>query len=242
MLNDRGAKPQAAVVSVTRAFEFPAAERIGQSRGRPALSRRLPDARLGHDHRRSRAQVVPMDKGLLLRFDGALDAKQATNPSNYTVTSWHYKRTYKYGRRSSRPTARRASIGSCRAAPTSRRMGARVHRPAGHQAGDADARRLDARHRRRHTVPGERVVHALRAHDVRSEKEGFGKLTVDLSPKTEAAPAAGPGERGRGPARLRALRVHRLPRAKTRRPSRSSARTSRGFTDRTARSMRVSSE
>src|SRR5262249_8551062 len=42
-------------------------------------------------------EVVPMDKGVLLRFDVALDAQQATNPANYSVERWNYKRTANYG-------------------------------------------------------------------------------------------------------------------------------------------------
>src|SRR5262249_55096269 len=42
-------------------------------------------------------EVVPMDKGVLLRFDVALDAQRATNPANYSVERWNYKRTANYG-------------------------------------------------------------------------------------------------------------------------------------------------
>jgi mono/diheme cytochrome c family protein len=38
-----------------------------------------------------------MDKGVLLRFDTALDAAGAVNPDNYSLASWHYLRTYQYG-------------------------------------------------------------------------------------------------------------------------------------------------
>jgi cytochrome c2 len=42
-------------------------------------------------------EVVPMDKGILLRFDTALDPKMATDPANFSIESWHYKRTWQYG-------------------------------------------------------------------------------------------------------------------------------------------------
>ena len=42
------------------------------------------------------SEIVPMDKGLLVRFDTAVDAAKAVNPDNYSVTSWKYKRTYQY--------------------------------------------------------------------------------------------------------------------------------------------------
>jgi mono/diheme cytochrome c family protein len=112
LLNNRSAKPQAAVVSITHAFDYPplngsvnpadgqlyiagfqivgwgtTATRIsglGRVRYTGAVSA-LP------------SEVVPMDKGLLVRFDTALDPAKAANPDNYSVTSWKYKRTYQYG-------------------------------------------------------------------------------------------------------------------------------------------------
>jgi cytochrome c2 len=42
-------------------------------------------------------EIVPMDQGVLLRFDVELDAKKAADPASYSLASWHYKRTYKYG-------------------------------------------------------------------------------------------------------------------------------------------------
>ena len=93
---------------------FPAAQRLGESRGRPAVSRRLPDPRAGGRPRRGSPglgrvrytgaastlprEVVPMDKGVLAALRrGARSAQAAANPDNYSLTSWHYKRTYQYG-------------------------------------------------------------------------------------------------------------------------------------------------
>jgi cytochrome c2 len=42
-------------------------------------------------------ELVPMDKGVLVRFDVPLDVRKAVDPDNYSLTSWHYKRTYQYG-------------------------------------------------------------------------------------------------------------------------------------------------
>jgi cytochrome c2 len=42
-------------------------------------------------------EIVPTDRGILLRFDVALDATKATNPDNYSFATWHYKRAYTYG-------------------------------------------------------------------------------------------------------------------------------------------------
>ena len=38
-----------------------------------------------------------MDKGVLLRFDVPLDAKKAADPASYSLATFHYIRTFKYG-------------------------------------------------------------------------------------------------------------------------------------------------
>jgi cytochrome c2 len=38
-----------------------------------------------------------MDKGVLLRYGVTLDRAKATDPDRYSVSTWHYVRTYKYG-------------------------------------------------------------------------------------------------------------------------------------------------
>ena len=42
-------------------------------------------------------EVVPMDQGVLLRFDVALDPARARDPASYSIQTWSYQRTYKYG-------------------------------------------------------------------------------------------------------------------------------------------------
>ena len=112
LLNNRTAKPQAAVVSITRAFEFPPLNGSVnpadgqlyvagfQILGWGTTATRL--AGLGRVRYTGAAstvpgEVVPMDKGVLLRFDAAIDAAAAVNPDNYSLASWHYLRTYQYG-------------------------------------------------------------------------------------------------------------------------------------------------
>jgi mono/diheme cytochrome c family protein len=112
MLNNRTAKPQAAVVSITRAFEFPALNgSVNPADGQLYLAgfqimgwgttaTRL--AGLGRVRYTGAVctiprEVVPMDNGVLLRFDEALDSAKAADPDNYSLTSWQYKRTYQYG-------------------------------------------------------------------------------------------------------------------------------------------------
>jgi mono/diheme cytochrome c family protein len=112
LLNERTAKPQAAVVSVTRAFDFPPLNGsvnpadgqlyIGgfQILGWGTTATRL--AGLGRVRYTGAVstlprEIVPMDKGVLLRFDAALEASTVLDPDNYSLTSWQYKRTYQYG-------------------------------------------------------------------------------------------------------------------------------------------------
>ncbi len=42
-------------------------------------------------------ECTPCDKGVLLRFNMPLDKAAATNPDNYNVERWSYKRTFNYG-------------------------------------------------------------------------------------------------------------------------------------------------
>ena len=112
LLNNRGAKPQAAVVSVTRAFEFPPLNgSVNPADGQlyiagfqilgwgTTATRLAGLGRVRYTGAPSTLprEVVPMDKGVLLRFDVALDPAKAADPDNYSLASWHYKRTYKYG-------------------------------------------------------------------------------------------------------------------------------------------------
>jgi len=42
-------------------------------------------------------EIVPTDRGVLLRFEVPLDPAKATDPDNYSFATWHYKRAYTYG-------------------------------------------------------------------------------------------------------------------------------------------------
>ncbi len=42
-------------------------------------------------------EIAVTDRGVLLRFDVALDPAKATNPDNYSFATWHYKRAHTYG-------------------------------------------------------------------------------------------------------------------------------------------------
>jgi mono/diheme cytochrome c family protein len=112
LLNERTARPQASVVSIMRDLDFPTLNGSVnpvdgqlylagfQILGWGTTATRLAGlGRVRYTGAESTLprEVVPMDKGVLLRFDVPLDKAKAVDPANYSVASWHYKRTYQYG-------------------------------------------------------------------------------------------------------------------------------------------------
>ncbi len=112
LLNDRTPKPQAGVVSVTSDFAFPPLNgSVNPADGQlyvagfqivgwgTTATRIAGLARMRYTGAPSTLprEIVPMDKGVLLRFDVPLDAKKATDPASYSLATFHYKRTFKYG-------------------------------------------------------------------------------------------------------------------------------------------------
>lgn len=220
LMNHRSAKPQAAVVSVTGAFEFPPLNgSVNPADGRlyvagfqvvgwgTTATRISGLARVRHTGAPCTLprEVVPMDQGVLLRFDVALDAKKARDPNSYSLASFHYVRSYKYG---SALYKADGTTGQDWLTPSSAYL-------------SEDGRSVFV------GVPGMKPVMQLRVgwslaaaggalfeenayttpyelpkFDPRAE--GFGGITVDLTPRAAVARAAGPvnAEEGR--------RVYRL--------------------------------
>ncbi len=208
MLNERSSRPQAAMVSVTRAFDFPPNNGSVnpadgqlyitgfQILGWGTTATRL--AGLGRVRYTGAVstlprEVVPMDKGVLVRFDVPLDPAAAANPDNFSLTSWQYKRTYQYG---SPQFKADGTPGIDRLAPSSAYL-------------SKDRRSVFV------AVPGMRPVMQMRLgwslttadgqkfqdsafftpfdlpkFDTRAE--GFGETTIDLSARAVAASAATP--------------------------------------------------
>ncbi len=110
LMNSRFARPQAAVVSFSREFDFPTLNAVVN----PADGQLyvvgfqvwgtvvkkisgLARVRYTDKPRVLLKEVTPTDKGLLLRFNAKLDAKLATDPTSYSAERWNYKRTFDYG-------------------------------------------------------------------------------------------------------------------------------------------------
>jgi mono/diheme cytochrome c family protein/glucose/arabinose dehydrogenase len=203
LLNDRTRRLQASVVSITRAFDFPllngSVNPIDgqvylagfQILGWGTTATRL--AGLGRVRYTGAPftgprEIIPMDTGILVRFDVPLDPASASNADNFSLTSWHYKRTFNYG---SPQYKSDGSTGIDRVAP-------------GRAYVSSDRRSVFI------AVPGMKPVEQMRlawslttadGHPFQDSAyftpyelarfqprdEGFGDLTVDLSPRAVVA-------------------------------------------------------
>ena len=110
LLNHRAARPQAAVVSLTRDLAFaPLNGAVDPMDGQlyvtgfqiwGTVAKQISGlARLHYTGTPSPLprEIVPMDKGVLIRFDVTLEAKRASDPANYSAERWNYLRTAEYG-------------------------------------------------------------------------------------------------------------------------------------------------
>jgi mono/diheme cytochrome c family protein len=109
-LNERASRLQAAVVSLTRAFDFaPLAGAVNPADGQLYVTgfqiwgtqadtiTGLARYRYTGEPTTLPREIVPMDQGVLLRFDVPLDAAAAADPANYSAERWNYQRTAGYG-------------------------------------------------------------------------------------------------------------------------------------------------
>jgi hypothetical protein len=110
LLDSRADRMQAAVVSLTRDLQFPPlAGAMNPIDGQAYLagfqiwgttaSQISGIARLRYTGRASTLprEIVPMDKGVLLRFNEPLPADAATNPASFSAERWNYRRSAEYG-------------------------------------------------------------------------------------------------------------------------------------------------
>ena len=208
LLNDRTATPQAAVVSITRAFDFPPLNgAVNPADGQLYLAgfqifgwgttatRRAGLGRVRYTGAPSTLprEVVAMDKGVLLRFDERLDRATAADPDNYSVASWKYRRSYRYGS----PQLKADGAPGIDALPASRAYvstdGRSVFvavpgmKPAMQVRIGWSLATADGTPSRENAYL---TAYRLPVFDAASE--GFGELTVDLSPRPPAATSAAP--------------------------------------------------
>lgn len=139
-------------------------------------------------------EVVPTDRGVLLRFDVALDPAQAKDPDNYALSTWHYKRAHTYGSAQYQADGRTGNDHLVASSVLLSLDGKAVFiavpglRPVeqlriGWTIAAADGAKLSSN---AYTTPYELV-----AFD--PVKEGFGDVAVDLSPRqAKAVKAAKP--------------------------------------------------
>lgn len=110
LMNSHFEKPQAAVVSFNRNFDFPTLNAVvnpadgqlyvvGFQVWGTVVKKISGFARVRYTDkpRVLIKEVTPTDKGLLLRFNAKLDAKLATDPDSFNAERWNYKRTFDYG-------------------------------------------------------------------------------------------------------------------------------------------------
>ena len=236
MLNTRGAKPQAAVASITRAFEFPPLNGSVnpvdgqlylagfQVLGWGTTSTRL--AGLGRVRYTGAAttlprEVVAMDKGVLLRFETPLDPKRAVDPTSYVVTTWHYQRTYRYG---SPVLKADGTPGVDRLTPTSAYLSKDGRSVFIGLPGIAPVMQMNVGWTLA-TAEGKAFQDstAFTPYELSTfnpEREGFARLTVDSHAEARRRERGSAGRRSaecrRRPSHLRALRLHGVPRARRR--------------------------
>jgi cytochrome c2 len=110
LMNDRFKRPQATVMSFEREFDFgPLNAIVNPADGQlyvvgfqvwGTTAKKLSGLvrlRYTDKPRVLLKEVTPMDKGLLLRFNAPMNEKLATDPASYSAERWNYKRTFDYG-------------------------------------------------------------------------------------------------------------------------------------------------
>jgi cytochrome c2 len=208
LLNERGKRLQASVVSITSDFQFPPLNgSVNPADGQlyvagfqvigwgNTLDTLAGMARLRHTGAPSLLprEIVPMDQGVLLRFDTALDAKKATDAQSYSLASWGYKRAHTYGSAQYKadgatgidwltPSSAYVSLDGRAVFVGVPGMKPVMQLRIGWSLATAGGAVMEEN---AYTTPYE-----LARFDPKAE--GFGDITVDLTPRAAAALAAGP--------------------------------------------------
>lgn len=136
-------------------------------------------------------QVMPMQEGVLLRFDTALDPEAAADVASYRLATWQYRRTYKYGSPQFKADGTPGTdvLTPSRAYVSADRRAVFVAVPDMRPAMQLEVGwRLKARDGRAMQGAAYTTPYALAPFSPRTE--GFGDLTLDLTRRD--APAAPP--------------------------------------------------
>ncbi len=203
MMNNRTAKPQASVVSITSALDFPPLngsvnpadgqfylagfQIIGWGTTATRISGLARMRFTGAPSTLPRT-IVPTSRGILLRFDVPLDPKKAADPANYSLASFHYVRTFKYGSalfKEDGTTGQDYLTASSAYLSADRRsvfVGVPNMKPVqqfrvGWSLATANGAAFEDN--------GYTTIYSLAKFDPKAE--GFGDLTVDLTPRTDTA-------------------------------------------------------
>jgi cytochrome c551/c552 len=214
MMNNRSPKPQAAVVSITSAFDFPPLNGSVNSldgqlyvagfqiTGWGTTATRISGlARVRHTGAPCvlpRA-IIPTLKGVLLRFDVPLDEKMATNPANFSLATNHYIRAHTYGsamyREDGTPGQDYLTASSAYLSLDRRSIfvGVPGMKPVqqlriGWSLATADGLAFEGN--------GYTTPYTLTKCD--AEREGFGNITVDLTPRTATVQNSAPSTAAEG--------------------------------------------
>lgn len=208
MLNDRGPKLQAALTSVTTTFQHPPLNgSVNPVDGQMyvagfqvlgwgnVLNRLTGMSRVRYTGRPVSLpeEVVPMDQGILIRFGVELDPVLARNPDNYSLATWHYRRTANYGsaqyKANGEPGIDFHAVSSAYLSEDGKSVfiGVPDMKPVmqlriGWSLATAKGAKFE---KNAYTTP-----HSLAKFDARAE--GFGDIKVDLTPRALAKQKEGP--------------------------------------------------
>ncbi len=204
LMNSRFKKPQAAVMSFWRDFDFPTLNaHVNPADGQlyvvgfqvwgtiaPKLSG-LARLRYTDKPRVLLKELTPTDKGVLLRFNAKLDPKLATDPASYSAERWNYKRTPEYGSPHLKldGSAGQEFMTASSAYLSEDGMSVLVGFPD--MKGGVSQMRLGWGLKSADGLKAENTAYftpwELASFD--SVKEGFGKISVDLTPRAAVAVA-----------------------------------------------------
>lgn len=208
MFNMRSLRPQAAVASITSAFDFPPLNgSVNPLDGQLyiagfqvlgwgcTLNKVAGFGRVRYTGAASTlvSEVVAMEQGVLLRFDAPLDRKRASDPANYSAGTWAYKRAYTYG---SAQYKADGTVGIDWLTPSSAYvskdgrsvfvgipgMTAAMQLRIGWSLAAGSGK----------VVEGNAYTTPYVLEDFKPEKEGFERLSVDLTPRSVAKQDTGP--------------------------------------------------